>query len=257
MHYNQAIRARSSQRQLALFEDIDPALLLAAFPIWVMTLDELHRMLPLRAGLFDEMVMDEATQCNIASALPAFQRCKRAVVAGDARQLRPISFLSIATEARLASRAEVPAEQWSYRANSVLDLMGLQLARQEAVIFIEEHFRSRPALIRFSNQQFYDNRLRVMKERPGQEACANLQLERLSDERGANGVNPAEVARVLELLGEHMARYAASPVKPSIGVLSPFRDQVEAIRKQVAATLSLEQLREFRLLIATPYGFQG
>jgi len=260
VHYNQAIRARSSQRQLALFEDIDPARLLAAFPIWVVTLDELHRMLPLRASLFDVMVMDEATQCDIASALPAFQRCKRAVVAGDARQLRHISFLSIVAEARLARRAEVPAEQgeqWSYRANSVLDLVGLQLARQQAVIFLDEHFRSRPALIRFSNQQFYDNRLRVMKERPGQESCDSLQLERLSGERGANGVNPAEVARVLELLGEHMARYAASPVKPSIGVLSPFRDQVEAIRKQVAATLSLEQLREFGLLIATPYGFQG
>lgn len=146
---------------MALFEDIAPALLLAAFPIWVVTLDKLHRMLPLRAGLFDVMVMDEATQCDIASALPAFQRCKRAVVAGDARQLRHLSFLSIAAEAGLVSRAEVPAEQgeqWSCRANSVLDLMGLQLVWQEAVIVLYEHFRSRPVLTRFSNQQFYDNR---------------------------------------------------------------------------------------------------
>ncbi|WP_339522586.1 DEAD/DEAH box helicase [Pseudomonas sp. EA_35y_Pfl2_R111] len=260
VRYNQAIRARNSQRQLALFEDIDPQRLLAAFPIWVVSLDELHRLLPLRAGLFDVLVMDEATQCDIASALPALQRCRRAVVAGDARQLRHISFLSRARETLLLERAGLPAEDrdaWSYRDNSVLDLVSLRLSRQEAVIFLDEHFRSRPALIRFSNEHFYEQRLKVMKERPGQEACDSLQLERLAGSRGRNGVNDVEVERVLELVREHVMRYASSALKPSIGVLSPFRDQVEAIRQRIGADMSLEQLRDFRLLVATPYGFQG
>lgn len=260
VRYNQAIRARSSQRQLALFEDIDPARLLAAFPIWVVTLDELHRLLPLRAELFDLMVMDEATQCDIASALPAFQRCRRAVVTGDARQLRHISFLSRMRETQLLQRAGLQADEreaWSYRDNSVLDLVGLQLASQEAVVFLDEHFRSRPALIRFSNELFYGQRLRVMKERPGSEACNSLQLRRVAGRRGRNGVNEAEVEQVLELLAEHMAEYQNSPLKPSVGVLSPFRDQVERIRLRIGETLPLELLREFRLLVDTPYGFQG
>ena len=260
VRYNQAIRARNSQRQLALFEDIDPARLLAAFPIWVVTLDELHRLLPLRAQLFDVMVMDEATQCDIASALPAFQRCKRAVVTGDARQLRHISFLSRVRETQLLQRAGLQVEAreaWSYRDNSVLDLVGLQLASQDAVVFLDEHFRSRPALIRFSNELFYDQRLRVMKERPGVEACDSLQLLRIEGLRGRNGVNEAEVERALALIAAHLAEYQNSPLKPSIGVLSPFRDQVERIRVRIGETLPLEQLREFRLLVDTPYGFQG
>jgi hypothetical protein len=260
VRYHQALRARTSQRQLALFEDIDPAQLLAAFPIWVVTLDELHRLLPLRAGLFDVMVMDEATQCDIASALPAFQRCRRAVISGDARQLRHISFLSRARELRLLQQAGVGGEereQWSYRDNSVLDLVGLRLSSQQAVTFLDEHFRSRPALIRFSNDEFYQRRLKVMKERPGQEHCDSLQLERLAGERGGDGVNPLEVERVLEVLRAHVERYRDSPLKPSVGVLSPFRAQVEEIRQRIAASLSLQVLHEFRLLVATPYGFQG
>ncbi|WP_333984815.1 DEAD/DEAH box helicase [Ectopseudomonas khazarica] len=260
VRYNQAIRARNSQRQLALFEGIDPARLLAAFPIWVVTLDELHRLLPLRAGLFDVMVMDEATQCDIASALPAFQRCKRAVVTGDARQLRHISFLSRVREAQLLQRAGLQADEreaWSYRDNSVLDLVGLQLASQDAVVFLDEHFRSRPALIRFSNELFYDQRLRVMKERPGGDTCDSLQLLRVEGARGRNGVNEAEVERVLELLREHFDTYRDSPLKPSVGVLSPFRDQVERIRERIGESMPLEQLRAFRLLVDTPYGFQG
>lgn len=260
VRYNQAIRARSSQRQLALFEDIDPARLLAAFPIWVVTLDELHRLLPLRPELFDVMVMDEATQCDIASALPAFQRCKRAVVTGDVRQLRHISFLSRVREVQLLQRAGLHAEEreaWSYRDNSVLDLVGQQLASQDAVVFLDEHFRSRPALIRFSNELFYDRRLRVMKERPGTQGCDSLHLQRLDGQRGRSGANEVEVERVLALLQTHLAEYHDSPLKPSVGVLSPFRDQVELIRKRIGESLPLEPLREFRLLVDTPYGFQG
>jgi len=260
VRYNQALRARHSQRQLALFEDIEPAQLLSAFPIWVMTLEELHRLLPLRAELFDVMLMDEASQCDIASALPAFQRCRRAVVCGDVRQLRHVSFLSRPREIDLLERAGLDGrqrEQWSYRDNSVLDLVGLQLADPRAVTFLDEHFRSRPALIRFSNEQFYNGQLKVMKERPGSEGCDSLQLIRLRGERAGSGVNQAEVEQVLGLLEAHLQRYAGSAIKPSVGVLSPFRDQVDAIREQAAATLSLEQMREFRLLIATPYGFQG
>ncbi|OLU31679.1 DEAD/DEAH box helicase [Pseudomonas sp. PA27(2017)] len=259
VQYNQAIRARQSQRQLALFDDIDPRLLLTAFPIWVVTLDELHRLLPLKAGLFDVMVMDEATQCDIASALPAFQRCRRAVITGDARQLRHLSFLSRNREVQLLQRSGLPGEdreRWSYRDNSVLDLVGLHLPEQSALTFLDEHFRSRPALIRFSNQRFYDNRLRVMKERPGLAHCDSLQVQRLTGERAGNGVNQVELERVLQLIDEHIARYADSPVKPSIGVVSPFRDQVEAIRQRVAG-LDLQRLRDFRVLVDTPYGFQG
>ncbi|OLU24779.1 AAA family ATPase [Pseudomonas sp. PA15(2017)] len=259
VQYNQAIRARQSQRQLALFDDIDPQLLLTAFPIWVVTLDELHRLLPLKAGLFDVMVMDEATQCDIASALSAFQRCRRAVITGDARQLRHLSFLSRNREIQLLQRSGLPGEErerWSYRDNSVLDLVGLHLPEQSALTFLDEHFRSRPALIRFSNQRFYGNRLRVMKERPGLAHCDSLQVQRLAGERAGNGVNQVELERVLQLIDEHIARYADSPVKPSIGVVSPFRDQVEAIRQRVAG-LDLQRLRDFRVLVDTPYGFQG
>ncbi|UQY36745.1 AAA family ATPase [Pseudomonas fulva] len=259
VQYNQAIRARQSQRQLALFEDIDPQRLLAAFPIWVVTLEELHKLLPLRAGLFDVMVMDEATQCDIASALPAFQRCRRAVITGDARQLRHLSFLSRSREVQLLQRSGLPAderERWSYRDNSVLDLVGLHLPEQNALTFLDEHFRSRPALIRFSNQRFYDNRLRVMKERPGLTHCDSLQLQRLAGERARNGVNQVELEQVLQLIDAHIGRFADSPVKPSIGVVSPFRDQVEAIRQRIAG-LDLQRLRDFRVLVDTPYGFQG
>ncbi|MBB4816997.1 hypothetical protein HNP29_000354 [Pseudomonas alcaligenes] len=260
VRYNQAIRARSSQRQQSLFDELDPARLLAAFPIWVVSLDDLHKVLPLREGLFDVLVIDEATQCDIASALPALQRCKRAVVAGDSRQLRHVSFLSRAQERQLLQRAELPEsdlQAWSYRDNSLLDLVGERLASQRALTFLDEHFRGRPALIRFSNEAFYNGRIRVMKERPEQVAAESLSLHRLEGQRVPAGHNPVEAERALALLEEHVGRYRDSQIKPSVGLLSPFRDQVEYLRRLLAERLPGELLSQFRVRVATPYGFQG
>src|ERR1019366_2476208 len=49
---------------------------------------------PLRAGLFDLVIIDEASQCLLAHVLPVLYRGKRAVVVGDAMQLPPISRLA-------------------------------------------------------------------------------------------------------------------------------------------------------------------
>ena len=47
--------------------------------------------MPLEPGFFDLVVIDEASQCDIASALPLLFRAKAAVIIGDPKQLRHIS----------------------------------------------------------------------------------------------------------------------------------------------------------------------
>lgn len=262
VQYNQAIRARQSQQQLSLFTEINTDLLLKAFPIWIVTLDELHKFLPLKQGLFDVMVMDEANQCDIASALPALQRAKRAVIVGDGQQLRHLSFLSRAQEKNFLEQATLPEQEneiYSYREFSVLDLAEQQLQSQNAVTFLDEHFRSRPSLIRFSNRYFYNNLLKVMKERPILEESEQdlhcLKLERIAGQRHKQGYNELEALRVIEHLQKHIAHYQHSQLKPTVGVLSPFRDQVDYIREQL--TKIKLNLQDFNVLIDTPYGFQG
>nr|WP_244494308.1 MULTISPECIES: AAA domain-containing protein [unclassified Ensifer] len=56
-------------------------------PLWLVSVLGTARRVPLSDGLFDLAIFDEASQCDIASALPIFARAKRAVVVGDNRQL--------------------------------------------------------------------------------------------------------------------------------------------------------------------------
>lgn len=56
-------------------EDFKP--LLEAFPCWCVTTYAVSDSLPLKPGLFDVAIIDEASQCDIASCFPILFRAKK------------------------------------------------------------------------------------------------------------------------------------------------------------------------------------
>ena len=67
-------------------------------PLWLASVLGTPKRVPLHEGLFDLVIFDEASQCDIASALPLMARAKRVVVVGDDRQLAFISQLGAAQD---------------------------------------------------------------------------------------------------------------------------------------------------------------
>jgi hypothetical protein len=60
---------------------------IGAFPLWVGQMRHLGEFLPFEPELFDLVVVDEASQVNIAEIIPAFYRGSRVCVVGDDKQL--------------------------------------------------------------------------------------------------------------------------------------------------------------------------
>ncbi|MFD1216438.1 DEAD/DEAH box helicase [Microbulbifer celer] len=258
--FNQALRSRTSKRQAERFAQLDFNVILQAYPIWLVGLDEISQVLPNIGSLFDLVIFDEATQCDIASALPAVQRSKRAVVVGDGKQLRHVSFLSKSVQERIwydCTGEEGPPSCYRYREHAFLDLTSDMISSQSSVTMLDEHYRSRPELIHFSNRHFYRGRLKIMQSRPGVSGELSLEFLRVAGRRASNGRNKVECEEVIRVVGAHIAQHAASPVKPSIGVLSPYREQAEYLDREVRKAYSTGVLDEYAFRAATPYGFQG
>ena len=257
--FNKAIRSRTSKRQFELFDDIEYQALLAAFPVWLVSLNTLHRVLPLNAQMFDLVIIDEATQCNISSTLPALHRAKRAIIVGDTKQLKHYSFLAKSKEAQIMERHRISLNDngmVSYRDNSILDLTLNRLDSHNQLAFLDEHFRSKPQLINFSNSAFYQDKLKVMQHRPCT-SSGHLHLKRLKGIRDKQGVNQIEAAQVIAAIKDQIAQDVESGLTHTMGVISPFRHQAQYIAKEVESNFSEAQIRKHKLRIATPYGFQG
>ena len=230
---------------------------LPAIPIWGVTNLSARTNLPLRQGLFDLVVVDEASQCDIASALPLLVRGKRALIIGDRRQLVHICSLGRARERIIGERCGLTDDrlaEFSYRDRSCFDLAAGRAGRSS--IFLDRHFRSHPAISGFANEFFYGRRMQLCAEARPPEGLSAIQWIRHPGDsrpgpRGRSRMNPeeaaaveGEVARDLPFLEE---------IGLSVGVVTPYRAQVD----RIAGLLSKRGVGPGRVDVATAHGFQG
>lgn len=255
------LKARTSSRREALFSELDFESLFDAFPIWLCKLADLQQVLPLKKHLFDVVIIDEASQCDIASCLPAIYRGTRAVIVGDPKQLRHVSFLSMAAQHSLQRKYGLAqfTEVLDYRHQSILDIVADAVGSQSQISFLNEHYRSMPGLISFSNKHFYQGGLRVMNIIPEDHAVKGIEHIEVKGTREESGANPIEVSVIIEGL----LRIIISEVElsyelcRSIGILSPFRDQVDYINEMLLEHLSTADIQKHQVLCGTAHSFQG
>lgn len=243
-----ALRSGQAARRRAL-RTIDMSSALNALPLWLGTITDVDDVLPVRPGMFDVVIVDEASQVNQVRAATTLARGKRGVVIGDPRQLRHVSFVGDqAMEQAAAKLGLKPSPLLDIRRSSLFDVA----AGRTPVMQLSEHYRSSRHLIEFSNRHFYDGRLQLMTEHPATSSEDVIHVERLAGERNSSGVVEAELEHVFDLIGE-----TAASGGTSIGVITPFRAQADAIAREAQKRLSPDQLDSLDLRIATVHGFQG
>lgn len=237
-----ALRAGRSKRR-ELLARIDAAPLVRALPLWIGTVADVEDLLPPAPGMFDLVVIDEASHVDQIRAAPVLARARRALIVGDPRQLRFVSFVSDVDVAGVLDRHGAD-DRLDVRRVSTYDLA----AGSAPATWLAEHHRGTPHLIGFSAHRFYDDRIAVLARDPG------LAVEVRAVDGGAlvNGVNEAEVKATVELVGE-----LADAGRRGIGVVSPFRPQAEALSAALIAAYPVERIEELRLRVGTVHAFQG
>ena len=218
-------------------------------PVWLMNPDVASRVLPLKAGLFDTVIYDEASQIPVEYALPSLYRSKAVIVSGDEKQMPPTSFFSSRVENDEAGifegddveegltdeeRAEV-SESWNRREiKDCPDL--LQLAKSVLpTTTLQIHYRSAyRELIAFSNAAFYSNGLSVPVRHPDEEVRRAKPIEVIrADGLYQDQTNPEEARVVGELLQQLWA--GANEARKSVGVVTFNRKQADLIEEHLEA----------------------
>lgn len=231
---------------------------------WAVTSLSARGRVPFEPGFFDLLVIDEASQCDIASALPLLYRAKRAVIIGDPKQLKHISSLPVRQDRQLLAKHCLVEGfgGWAYSVNSLFDLSS-GLCRSEDIVCLRDHHRSHADIIGFSNQQFYEGRLRIATRydrlRPAQR---DQPAVRWLDVRGkvmrpstGGAVNDEEARMVVREIERLVLQQG---YRGSIGVVSPFRGQTNRIRDLVFQNNGLsEKLPALDFLADTVHRFQG
>ncbi|WIM98559.1 AAA domain-containing protein [Actinoplanes oblitus] len=241
-----ALRAGRNRRR-ELLARMAAAPLVRALPLWIGTVADVEDLLPPEPGLFDLVVIDEASHVDQIRAAPVLARARRALIVGDPRQLRFVSFVSDVDVTQVLDRHGAD-ERLDVRRMSCYDLA----AGAAPVTWLAEHHRSVPHLIDFPARRFYGGRVSVLTRTPQADATDAVDVRHVAAAALVKGVNEAEVAAALAVVEE-----LAAAGHRGIGVISPFRAQAEALEAALVTAFPAERIEELRLRVGTVHAFQG
>lgn len=230
-------------------------------PLWLASVLGTPNRIPLDDDLFDLVVFDEASQCDIASALPLFARARRAMVVGDDNQLSFIPQIGIAQDRNLMQAQGLPSANMGRYAQSRRSLFDFA-ARIPGTprVLLRDQYRSTEDIVEYISTQFYGGKLRTAYDPARMKAVAGAKpgiswthVPAPVDPRSTN-VNPAETSAIIEHLHTLLVRERYTG---SVGVISLFRPQANAIAEAVDARLPAEARKRADLRVGTVDSFQG
>jgi very-short-patch-repair endonuclease len=238
--------------------------LLKQLPVWILTPDDAARLFPAKPGLFDVVVVDEASQVDLPSVMPIAFRGKKIVMFGDTRQMQPRRFAFVARQVahqawRHFDMHRQDPDGWLEPMQQSLLTLGAIRAEEENLL--DEHFRSLPPIIQFSNERWYNNELRVMtderRKRFGGPDQPIVQLHQVEDGEISNRSQENEIEA--HALVDFLAKMVEDPdyAGASIGVACLFEEQVALIQELVTDRIEPEEWEEHDLVVVNPDGFQG
>lgn len=277
------------------WQEIDFDALLDIFPIWCASLREVSNVLPLKPHLFDMIIIDEASQVNIAEVIPVFFRGKRFCIVGDDKQLHLNSVgldfaLSKAFDAiswgknklhNHISFGEAKTKKLLVSEASILNFIMFEFESQTIPkVFLDEHYRSLPKLIEFNNKRFYDRKLLIMTDNLNIKSLNCYEVIKVEGRRDTNRkFVQAEIDKGIEVLQKLVVndgwktanelkpllnlenlKFSMPDGRPSIGIITFLRDQVNRFIEILNGDniLSSEELlNKYDFMIGTPEEFQG
>jgi very-short-patch-repair endonuclease/Cdc6-like AAA superfamily ATPase len=245
-----AVRHRRSAREAM-------KLAYKAVPCWVLPEWRISETLPPDLGLFDLVIIDEASQSDIW-ALPALLRGEKLLVVGDHKQVSP-SAIGVPEEKikelrdRFLTNQPFGSEMTPDK--SIYDLARVVFAGSS--VMLQEHFRCVPAIIEYSNREFYEGDIKPLRL-----PKANERLDPpLIDVFVKGGFRQADVnAAEAKAIVDEIQLILADPqlVGRSIGVVTLLGTaQAAHIQKLANERISPVDLITRQIAVGPPPVFQG
>lgn len=236
-------------------------------------------------GKADLLIVDEAGQAGPDRGAAAFGLAKRALVVGDVLQLSPVEsddqpFFS----AEIAEQYEVfdadaqergalcglapdpSTEICGGRAGSVMRMASYvsefsSPGEERPGLWLYDHFRCDPAIIAYSNQHWYGQKL-VVRTRPyggDRRAMDHLAVHGRCEAVGGSKRNPEEARVISRWLAEHRAVLEAEynmPLDQIVAIITPFHPHAGLLRDTLRKHPGLRDCGR-KMTVGTVHALQG
>lgn len=283
--YTSALRRVSPKAIIEYWEKVNFNLLTDIIPLWCAELRDLGIVFPMEHEIFDLIVVDEASQVNIAEIIPAFYRGKKFCIVGDDKQLHlnatgvgfslSKSFDNLCWNKNqlqtFINVAEAKKRNLVVSDASILRFINSDLRAQRIPqTQLDEHYRSLPHLAKFNSDKFYQSSWKIMTENGKNRSIECFKAINVRGSRDSKlKFVKAEIDELIKQLKRivqnngylnhpDLKQFDFSESKPTIGVLAILRNQITKINEMFEESgISDSEFEEFDIMVGTPEEFQG
>jgi very-short-patch-repair endonuclease len=228
-------------------------------PAWIMPLHKLWETIVPKPGLFDTVIVDEASQAGI-EALVLLLLAKRIVVVGDDKQNSPEAVGILEDDIVRLARGYLRKFRFCDEFRPDTSLYDHAERAFGNVISLREHFRCVPEIIRFSNDLCYTDAPLIPLRQPPPNRLPPLKTTFVSDGtcqgEGQRIINQAEAEAIVSAIQECLDDSIYKGKTMGVIVLQG-RAQAELIEKKLAEILEPKVREERKLRCGVPATFQG
>ena len=190
--------------------------------------------------LYDYLIMDEASQVDIATGALALSCARNVVIVGDTKQLPNVVTDDMRAKANAIFDSFNVNEGYQYTKSflqSILDIMP-----NVPQTLLREHYRCHPKIINFCNQKFYRGELIIMTTDNGEDDVLSV----IKTVAGNHERNHYSQRQIDVIKNEIIPKYVSNPQET--GIIAPYKNQVEALNREItnidAATVHKFQGKE-------------
>jgi RecA/RadA recombinase len=215
--------------------------ILSEYPVVLSTTHSLKTSLSPEC-LYDLVIVDEASQVDLATGVLVLSCAKRAVIVGDENQLpNVIPEKEKQDSMSIWRKYNLPISAWNYAENSLL-ASAMRVWPQAPNTLLREHYRCHPKIAGFFNRQFYANQLILMTRDAGESHAIQAFFTAPGNHaRGHINQRQIDVIRT-EIVPALLQRGLTD-----IGVIAPYRAQVASLKQSLGDGVEVD----------TVHGFQG
>lgn len=181
--------------------------------------------------VYDYVIIDEASQVDIATGALALSCAKKAVIVGDIKQLPNVVDQE---QKRITDRLFEQyglSEAYRYSDQSLLSSV-ISLFPNAPHVLLKEHYRCHPEIIGFCNQRFYNNEL-VVLTKPKSEKKPMMVYRTVPGNHARNHVNQRQIDVITK---EVIPNQGLKLNDGSIGIVTPYRKQADELQRIFAGT---------------------
>lgn len=190
--------------------------------------------------VYDYLIMDEASQVDIATGALALSCARNVVIVGDTKQLPNVVTDDVKANAKVIFDSFKVNEGYLYTKSflqSILDVMP-----NVTQTLLREHYRCHPKIINFCNQKFYRGELIIMTTDKGEEDVLSV----VKTVVGNHERNHYSQRQIDVIKNEIIPKYVSVPEET--GIITPYKNQVKALCREItdieAATVHKFQGKE-------------